>query len=80
MSSVFVIVNEWVDDLLNTSSEVTGGVYYTTELDAWEELRCIAANYGVTLLEDETSIQLEDHSDHLQSEEYYIQELTPSGN
>jgi hypothetical protein len=75
VSIVFVIINEWTDALGNTSSEVTGGEYYTTENDAWSALDIIAKEYDTILDIDETSLVFEDHAPHLQSEEYYIQEL-----
>lgn len=73
--SVFIIVNEWTDINNDTSSEVTGANYFPTEDDAWEALSVIAESYGVDLDKEATNISLEDHSPHLQFEEYYIQEL-----
>lgn len=80
MSSVFIIVNEWVDIANSTSSEVVGGKFYTSENDAWEALLLIAQSYNTTLYIDETNLVFDEDSSELkrslQYEEYYIQELT----
>ena len=76
MSGVYIIFNEWADDHGNEGSEVVGAKYFPTENDAWEALKVIALEYGVLIGGDETAIALEEHSPHLQYEEYYIQELT----
>lgn len=73
--SVYVIINEWTDIAGSTSSELTGGKFYTTEDDAWDALSRISEAHGVELDEDETSLVLEDHNSGLQSEEYRIEEL-----
>lgn len=74
--SVFVIINEWTNIAGDTSAEVTGGNYFTSEDDAHDHLAVIAESYGVEIDKEATSLSLEDHSPHLEFEEYYIQELT----
>lgn len=73
--SVYVIINEWTDISNDTSSEIVGGKWFSTEDDAWDALNLVAEALSVELPEDETSIQLEDHTPGLQSEEYRIEEL-----
>lgn len=73
---VFVIINEWTDVANDTSSELWGGKWFSSEDDAWAALNLIAESYGVDLDDDETSMEFEDHKPGLQVEEYYIQELT----
>jgi hypothetical protein len=73
---VYVIINEWTDIANATSSEIVDGKFYITLASAAKGLSVIAATYGLQLEEDQTAISLEDHDFHMQSEEYYIQELT----
>lgn len=76
VQQVFVIVNEWTDELDNTSSEVTGGKWFESEDAAWDALDLIGEAHGVVLGDDETSIQLGGDNSGLRSEEYRIEELT----
>lgn len=76
MNTVFVIINEWTDIAGNTSSEVVGGSFFETESDAWESLAVIAESFGDTLLPQETAITFEGNIHNLQTDEYYIEELT----
>lgn len=76
VKNVYVIINEWTDIANNTSSEVVGAKWFAIEDDAWVALNIIAESYGTDLDDDETSLEFEDHKPGLQSEEYYIQELT----
>ena len=76
MSGVFVIINEWIDTTNMGGAEVAGGTYFESETEAWQALREIAHTFELDIDYEDTSIQLEDHAPHLQSEEYYIQELT----
>ena len=78
--SVFVIINEWVTDEGAQASEVTGGEYYGTESEAWEDLRIIAQAYMIDLDPEEASLTLENPGKGIQFEEFYIQELTKNGN
>lgn len=79
MNSVYVIINEWTDIAGNTSSEVVGASFNETEDGAWEDLRIIAEAHGDVLLPGETALVYEAHVHNLQSEEYYIEELTNRG-
>jgi hypothetical protein len=76
VNTVFVIINEWTDIAGNTSSEVVGGSFFETESDAWEALAVIAESFGDTLLPQETAITFEGNIHNLQTDEYYIEELT----
>lgn len=80
MSSVFIIINEWVDVANNTPSEVVGGKFFTSEGDAWLALRDIAHSYNEDIDHETTNIVFAEDSPNLkrsfQYEEYYIQELT----
>jgi hypothetical protein len=79
VNTVYVIINEWTDIANNTSSEVVGGSFFETEEEAWEALAIIAQSFDDVLLPGETALTYEDHVHNLQSEEYYIQELTNRG-
>ncbi len=74
--SVFVIINEWTANNNGSGAEVVGGRYFDSEDSAWEALRLIAEEYNTDLPVDEFSLSFEDHSDHLQFEEFYVEELT----
>lgn len=76
MSNVFVIINEWTTPDGATSSEVTDGKFFRDQDHAWEALNLVAQSYHVELKPDETNIYLEGNLPRLQSEEYWIQELT----
>lgn len=76
MSSVFIIVNEWIDIEDNEGSEVVGSKYFESESEAWDALQLIAESYSRDLPHGETNFVMENHASHLQYEEYYIQELT----
>jgi hypothetical protein len=76
VSSVFVIINEWIGITGGTGAEVVGSNFFRTEQDAWDSLLIIAQAFEAELLPADTSIQLEDHVPNLRFEEYYIQELT----
>lgn len=76
MNNVYVIINEWTDIAGNTSSEVVGGSFFETESDAWEALAVIDEAFGYTLLPDENNITFEGNIHNLQTDEYYIEELT----
>ena len=79
VSTVYVIINEWTDIANNTSSEVVGGSFFETEDKAWDALAIIAQSFDDVLLPGETALIYTDHTHNLQSEEYYIQELTNRG-
>lgn len=73
--NVFVIINEWTDIAGNTSSEIVGATFFTSQNEAWDALALIAEALGEELLPHETSFSSESDP-HLQYQEYYIQELT----
>ena len=74
--SIFVIVNEFEPKGGNPSVEIVENKYYSTETQAWEALRDMAAEFGAYLGPDDSdfSVDLRDDS-HLEYDEYYIIEL-----
>lgn len=79
MSSVFIIINEWVDQQDNEGSEVTGAKYFTSEDQAWDALDEIAVAYGRDITHEELSFSVTGDG-HIKYEEYYVQELTNGDN
>ena len=79
MSNIFVIINEWETDKGGTGSEPVDWIYWATERKAWEYLRHLAAGVDVELTEGEFSFSPPTLSPGIIYEEYYVQELTPSG-
>ncbi len=73
--NVFVIINEWTDIAGNTSSEIVGATFFTTQDSAWDSLALVAEALGEELPPHETSFSSESDP-HLEYQEYYIQELT----
>lgn len=76
MSNVFVIINEWVTTNGDEGSQVLGSKYFTTEDEAWAALNAVADSMDTYLPMSENNFSLNNHSSHLDYEEYYIQELT----
>lgn len=76
--SVFVIINEWTPlDSGEEISEITAGVFYLTENEAWEVLKELAEQAGITLDADDTSFEWPVRRiDNLSRDTYYIQELS----
>lgn len=74
--SAFVIINEWTTTSGATSSEVVDSKYFESESDAWDALKLIADSYLEELPQDERSFVIEYPEARIESEEYYIQELT----
>lgn len=75
MASVFIIINEW-DGEAGSGSEVTGGVYFASESEAWDALKLIADELHHDLPKDHTSIAIIPSDDEYES--YYIEELLKS--
>lgn len=71
---IFVIINEWVDIVNNTSSEIVGASYFTSEDEAHEALALIAEAMGEEIGPEDNYFTSE-NDPHLQFQEYYIQEL-----
>lgn len=78
MSNVFVIINEWTTIDNDTGSEIVDSKFFESEQKAWEALRDIAHSFEDDLDYDATSLTFEKPDQHLDYEEYYIQELTKS--
>lgn len=71
---VFVIHNEWTDEVGNFGSEIIDGQWYSSEEAALGRLASIAVTHGVELPEGEYGFTVEDKG-LLQYDEYYIEEL-----
>lgn len=77
MSDVYIIMNEWTDVVGDEGAEVVAATYYTEEWRAIDALHILAAEkYGVILEPEDNNFRLEDHSPHIQNEEYYVTALS----
>jgi hypothetical protein len=75
VNEIYVIVNEWTDEMNFDGTEIAGGVYYDSEDDAWEDLEVIAReSYGIELPAEENSFKVENRK-NIQYEEYRIEVL-----
>jgi hypothetical protein len=81
VSNVFVIINEWASSVdSSTGSAIVDSMCFTSEEAAWRHLRDIAHAYEDDLDYDATSFSIENPNSAIEYDEYYIQELTKSGN
>lgn len=75
MTSIYIIFNEWQDDLTGTASgDLVGDIFYLSEAGAWTALALMAEARGITLEREASGFSVED-SDGLTYDEYYVREL-----
>lgn len=75
ITTVFIIINEWDDELTGaTFEEIVGAKFFLTEDEAWDALNEVAESYEVSLPKADTSFDLPDVK-AISNQTYYIQEL-----